>query len=134
MPNYTFELHDGGIGMADATGVSLPGRESAMAYAQDVVCELMRGREPQTRLWCLDVHEDDRKIFALHFAEFDHTLDHLRPQFRDTVGEMYEYRRSLAGAVRDVRQTVREARALVARSRGKLNVATEYGRPVIRDR
>jgi hypothetical protein len=134
MPQYTFELHNGQSGIADTAGVSLPNRKGALAYAEDVVGELMRGRELQTRWWCLDVYERDERIFALPFAKFDHTLDHLRPDLRGMVETLCERQRSVGEAFNDIRATIRESRALLARSRGKLYVAAENGRSVIRDK
>ena len=42
MPIYTFELHDGDHRVEDQTGVGLPDRARALAYAHDVARELMR--------------------------------------------------------------------------------------------
>ena len=134
MPCYTFELHNGESGIADTTGVKLHDRKGALAYARDVVGELMRGRELQTRSWCLDVYEREKRIFTLPFAKFDPTLDHLRPDLRATVEALCECQRSFAEAVHTINETMRESRALLARSRGELYVAAEHGRPVIRDR
>lgn len=134
MPCYTFELHDGESGIADTTGVNLHDRKGALAYARDVVGELMRGRELQTRSWCLDVFERDERIFTLPFAKFDPTLDHLRSDLRGAVEGLCERKRSFAEAVYTINETMRESRALLARSRGELYVAAEQGRSVIRDR
>jgi len=55
MPVYRFELRDGTSAIRDDTGVSLPDRGHALAYARVVVRELMRGHELQARYWRLDV-------------------------------------------------------------------------------
>jgi hypothetical protein len=87
MPVYTFKLRDGRGGVEDTAGVKLPGRASAIRYAHDVVHELMRSREVETRSWCLEVFEaeTDRPTFELPFASVDPSLDHLTPKFRTLV-------------------------------------------------
>jgi hypothetical protein len=68
MPTYTFKLSNGGSGVEDDTGLSLPNAESAFDYAHGVVRELMMHREQQTRDWQLDVYEDGTKVFSIPFA------------------------------------------------------------------
>jgi hypothetical protein len=41
MPTYTFKLRNGGSGVEDDTGLSLPNAQSAFDYAHGVVRELM---------------------------------------------------------------------------------------------
>ena len=133
MPLYTFELREGFAPLADDTGVELPTREHALAYAKEVVRELMQGREAETRCWRLDVYEDHHeRVFELPFAASDPTLDHLGPEFRRTVERVSNSRRSWREAVHGVRLTVRESRALVARSRGKPYLAAVLGRQTVR--
>ena len=133
MPTYTFAVKDGRGGIEDDVGVSLPDRARAFEYACSVVCELMHGREPQTRSWRLDVVEDHHeRVFEIPFASVDRTLDHLAPQLRTMMEGLCERRLAFAEAAHDAAVTVREARALAARSRSKPYVATEFGRRTIR--
>ncbi len=77
MPKYTFKLSDDHGGVEDDVGVNLPDAEIAYSYACDVVHELMKGREPTTRSWRLDVYENEQeKVFEIPFAALDPTLDH----------------------------------------------------------
>jgi hypothetical protein len=133
MPVYTFELRDGDRAIQDTSGVRLPDRDRAFQYARDVARELMSCREAQTRSWRLDVYEGDgERIFELPFARIDPTLDHLVPETRTTVERMNDRYRSLREAMAAARVTVRESRALVARSRGRPYLATELGERTIR--
>lgn len=133
MPTYTFELHDRAGGSRDEAGVLLRDRDRAFHYACDVVRELMRGRELETRSWRLDVHESGQgQVFGLAFADHDPTLDHLTPHLRTMVERICAKRGAFADALHMAKATVRESRALVARSRGKPYVATVLGKPVIR--
>jgi hypothetical protein len=134
MPLYTFELRDGFCGIADTVGVNLADRDEALCYAHGVIRELMGCREQQTRTWRLDVYEDhDRRVFEIPFARLDETLDHLSPHWRSEVEKLCDRSRVLGESYSAARITMRESRALVARSRGKPYLATEGGRPVIRE-
>ena len=133
MPRYTFKLRDGSRAIEDEAGVDLPGRERALAYARDVIGELMSCREKDTRSWRLDVYEEGReRIFEIVFASVDATLDHLSPEFRSMMVGLCERKRSLQEAVHAAQATLRESRALLARARGKPYLATLSGERVIR--
>lgn len=134
MPLYTFELRDGSCGIADTIGISLADRDEALCYAHEVIRELMGCREQQTRTWRLDVYEDrDRRVFEIPFARLDETLDHLSPQWRSNIENLCNRSRVLQETYNAARITMRESRALVARSRGKPYLATEAGRLIIRE-
>src|SRR5215469_11708553 len=116
MPVYTFRLRDGRGDVEDTTGVQLPNRDSALCYARDVVYELMRSREVETRSWCLDVYEGDGTdgpISEIPFASIDPSLDHLTPKYRTMVEGMSERKRLLSDVIYIVNTTIRESRALV---------------------
>lgn len=67
MPLYTFELRDGFRPVEDDAGVDPPSRDHALRYAYEIVRELMKGCEPQTRSWRLDVYEAERgRLFAMY--------------------------------------------------------------------
>ena len=96
MPTYTFKVLDGCGDVEDETGVSLRDHDHALRYARDVVHELMRNREVETRSWRLDVYQNgDAPIYAIPFASIDPTLDHLVPKLRTMVEDMSERKRLL---------------------------------------
>ena len=132
MPHYTFELQDETSLVDDTNGIWLSTREEALEHAEAVTHELMRGREPQTRAWRLDVYEDGGLVYQIPFASTDPTLDHLTPAARMRVeagsGSIRSARETIAAA----RVTMRESRALVAISRGKPYLAAQGGEPTIR--
>jgi uncharacterized protein DUF6894 len=135
MPGYKFKLNDDSGGVEDDFGVNLPNVEIAHHYACDVVRELMDHRERKTRHWRLEVYQDNgEKVFDIPFAELDQTLDGLRPQSRALVALCALQVRALKDTHYDASLTRREARSLVARSRGKPYLAVDHGRKVIRDR
>jgi hypothetical protein len=131
MPRYSFQLQDDQRPV-EGGSVWLSGRERARDHAVAVAGELMRGRERQTRSWCLEVYENGELICQIPFASVDPTLDHLAPPLRRTIEASNESIRSLHKLVSAAHATVRESKALVARSRGKPYLATERGEPTIR--
>jgi hypothetical protein len=133
MPIYTFKLHDGNGGLEDETGVTLAGEQDALRYAHDVVYELMKSRELETRSWRLDVYEEGNKhICQIPFASVDPTLDHLPINLRSMVESLAERKRLLGDVLHAVSVTVQESRALVARARGKPYLASRFGKATIR--
>jgi len=133
MPVYTFKLRDGSGGAEDATGVRLRDHDTAVRYAHDVVYELMKSRELETRAWCLEVYESGSRTCEIPFVSVDTSLDHLTPKLRTMVEGLSERKRLLGDAIHAVKTTIQESRALVARSRGKPYVASRHGKSVIRD-
>jgi hypothetical protein len=132
MPIYTFTLRDGTDGVMDETGVRLAGEDCAIQYGNDVVRELMKNRELETRSWRLDIYENSDGICQIPFATVDPTLSHLEPKFRTMVEDVSERRRQLSEAIHALNTTVTESQALVARSRGKPYLVSRFGRGTIR--
>jgi hypothetical protein len=133
MPRYTFVLKDGSADAIQDIGIDLPNQEEAFRYARDVVHELMRGCEPRTRAWRLDAYDGGGKpIFEIPFARVDHTLDHMRAELRAKIEQVCDRKRALMEAIEAARNTVYEARAAVARSRGEPYLASRGGRRTIR--
>jgi hypothetical protein len=131
MPVYTFQLRDGSQWIEDE--ITLTDRERAFEYARTVVRELMSCQEKKTRTWRLDVYEDKgARVFEMPFAKFDETLGHLPPEVRETMVDLWDRCRSLKEAMSAASITMRESRALVARSRGKPYLAAAFGRRTIR--
>jgi hypothetical protein len=128
---YTFQLRDGSHRIED--DITLSDRERAFEYARTVVCELMRCREQQTRTWRLDVYEDKgARVFEMPFARFDETLGQLSSKGRETIVDLCDRRRTLEEAMSTAVVTMRESRALVARSRGKPYLVAAFGQRTIR--
>ena len=127
---YTFQLRDGSHRIE--AEIALPDRKRAFEHARAVVCELMRCREQQTRSWHLDVYEDKgARVFEMPFARFDETLGQLSPKGRETIVDLCDRRRSLKEARSAAAATMRESKALVARSRGKPYLAAAFGQRTI---
>ena len=133
MPVYQFELRDGSDFIRDDFGVTLADRQSAVDYACEVARELMRGCEKHTRHWQLDVYEGKGNLaFVIPFTSLDETLDCFKPSFRRSIENFCEIRRTFGEAVAAARRTVRQSRALIARSRGRPYLASDGGQTTIR--
>src|SRR5262249_9873782 len=116
MATYTFKVLDGCGDVEDETGVSFRHRDRAIRYARNVVHELMRNREIQTRSWRLNVYENgEGPICTIPFASIDPTLDHVVPTLRTMVEAMSERKRLLSDVLHAVKVTVQESRALGCR-------------------
>jgi hypothetical protein len=132
MHRYTFALRADEALIKDESGTWFDDRGRACDHARDVAHELMHGREEQTRSWCLEVYEDGARVHELLFASIDPTLANLLPRLRATIEQASGKERALWGALSAVQATLRESRALVARSRGKPYLATVAGEPTVR--
>jgi hypothetical protein len=103
-------------------------------YAYDVALEMMDHREAATRSWRLEVYEDGaKKLFEILFATIDETLNHLKPDNRKLVEMTAMRRRLFQDTLHAASITFRESQALIARSHGKLYLATDHGEKTIRD-
>src|SRR5262245_48297675 len=101
-----------------------------MRHAKGVVRELMKNRELRTRHWQLHVRAQTGEVLAkLCFAQFDPTLDHLAPEWRQAVEDLSRRCLALREATSAARDTVLQSRALVARSKGRPHLVTHrWGR------
>ena len=85
MPLYFFHLR-GDRRIADPIGTELPDESAAHAHACRVARELMRGREPSTRTWRLDVFDRNGDFcFGLLFASVDDSIARWAPDTRSNL-------------------------------------------------
>jgi hypothetical protein len=134
MPMYFFNLVTPRETITDASGTELPDEASAREHARFVARELMRHREPSTRSWRLAVTECPavtesarRPCFGLLFASVDSTIDHLTPELRASVETLCSRSASLSDAIREVRSSILEAKATMARADGRPYLASRNG-------
>ena len=130
MPTYTFRLKGGGPALEDSDGVDLPNVDAALSYRGDVARELMGCRELLSEYWRLDVYENNTlafqvPLFALNSAFFT-------PKKRAVEERTRARQLALNELLQSTHITMRESRALVARSRGKPYMVTDSGEEVTR--
>jgi hypothetical protein len=132
MARYIFELRTGEFSATVDDQCEFTSDEAVIEYGRQVAHELMRNRCLQARRWRLDIHNADGEYIAcLPFAQLDPTLDHLVSPARGLVERWSEACLALAETVSAARQTARESRSLVARSRGKPYLVAVHGEPVL---
>jgi len=131
MPRYFFALHNNDGSIEDVDGVDLPDDRAATAYGCGVARELMRHNEAKSRPFCIVIRDETGAVrFKVPFSSVDQSINHLSPEARALVERACERRRDLAEVVQATRRTARQARALIARSRGRPYLLTLNGRPV----
>jgi hypothetical protein len=124
MPTYHFHLVTLDSRVLDFNGTELPDEASAREHAQQVACELMRHREPQTRSWRVKVTDSARRpCFELLFASVDSTIDHLTPELRATVEHVCSQSASLFEMIGTVQNSLAMAKAMLARAEGRPHLA-----------
>jgi hypothetical protein len=119
MPTYFFNLTTAHEMIRDPDGTQLPDEAAARAHAQAVARELMQHRQIQTRSWRLTAWDDrGRPCFDLLFATVDNSLDHFRPELRKSCEDLHVKTASLFDAMQEVRRTLLQVKATLARADG----------------
>jgi len=86
VPRYFFNLNDGGKIIPDLEGTALPDHDSARAHAVQVVRELARNREQETKSWRLAVRDEQgTSCFEVLFASVDDMISQLPTAMRVLV-------------------------------------------------
>lgn len=117
MALYFFNLKDGRTTIPDQDGTELADDDAARAHAVVVARESMRNNESRTRTWRLQVCGPDRQpCFELLFASVDETIDQLPDEIGASVREVSGKFASLHDAIADVRMSLLQVRATLARS------------------
>lgn len=128
MARYYFDLVDSHGRVLDPDGTELLNEASAREHAAVVARELMRHREFRTRHWRLFVSDGERlPCFTILFATVDDSLAHLSPALRESFETLSEKKASLNTAIHDVRQSIYQVRATLARADGAPYLASVSG-------
>ncbi len=106
MLRYFFNLNDGRKIIPDLEGTELPDDDSARAHAAQVVRELARNREEETRSWRLAVCDAQGTLrFELLFASMDEAISRLPPVIRFMFDDAGGSTASFNKAIEQVRMT-----------------------------
>lgn len=128
MPLYFFNLRNADGLLGDPDGTHLPDERSAREHARVVACELMRNREYEMRSCRLEVSDSDgRGCFRLLFVEADPLLAQFRPDLQNAIIEGWSCSRSLRDTIDDLRLTLLETKATLARAEGAPYIAALNG-------
>src|SRR5262245_28307168 len=132
MARYFFNLKDGAGGYADQDGVDLPDDDAARDYASVVAAELMKNREIKARHWRIEVQDaEGQRLFEIAFISEDRTLRHLEASTKRAMEELSKRRCALSEGIHASRTVQRQAKAVVAKSRGKPYLAADSGEAIL---
>ena len=132
MQRYYFHLRDGYRGYSDSEGVRLPNDDAAHEHSHRVASELLKNRERKVRHWRIQVQADGGHIlFEVALITLDQTLSHLSPLRKKAMEELSQRCYALREAIEQARTVQVQARALVAKSRGRPYLAAEDGDGVL---
>jgi hypothetical protein len=132
MRRYFFHLRDGFRGYADSSGVDLSSDDAAQDYARRVGAELMKNREVEVRHWRIQVQDEDGQLlFEIPLITLDLTLSHLSPPHKKAMEELSQRCYALREAIAQARVVQNQARALIAKSRGRPYLAADNGDRVL---
>jgi hypothetical protein len=133
MPLFYFNLNDGKRVNLDSEGTELPDEACAEQHAVLVAREIMRNNRARTLTWRVQVCDSRREpYFELLFASVSQDLDHFPVALRDGVTVSAGRVSSLNDNIREVRRTLLQLRATLARADRTPYLAALNGTPVER--
>lgn len=117
MSIFYFNLNNGHRLILDPEGTELPDQDAARHYAILVARDVMRNDRPRTLTWRLHVWDGERRpCFEVLFASVSEDLDHLPTEVRNALTSSAHRVSALNDDIRDVRQSLRQLRATLARA------------------
>ena len=118
MPQFYFILKNGRESVPDREGEELADQNSARAHARAVAQELMHHRERATRMWRLEVRDNDlRHLVEVPFVSIDQSIAHLPEPIRREMEVVCAKAGSLSDAICNLQWTMAEVRETMARAR-----------------
>jgi hypothetical protein len=129
MDTFYFHLRAGTKLIRDEDGTTCRSLAEARNHACKVASELMTNAQSKTRHWSLGICDgDDQFLFEVFFADVDETLACFTPEMRQLVRQTCRRHSAWIAVAEAARATIRESRALLARSDGRLYLAADNGR------
>lgn len=97
-------------------------------YASLVAVELIKNREIEARHWRI---ERGQRLVEIAFISHDKTLGRIDPSRKEELEQMSAHRCALSKAIWEARALNRQARAVVAKSRGRPYLAADKGEEIL---
>lgn len=117
MALYYFVLKNRWDSFPDTEGAEFVDETAARSQAVAVAQELMRNRELDTRLWRIEVRDENLQLCSeVFFSSIDPTIDHLPSDLRRSIDLVADKSARLAEAILKVRVTMIEVRDTMARA------------------
>jgi hypothetical protein len=133
MALFYFNVNDGQRVTLDSEGTDLPDQAEAERHATLVAREIMRNNRPRTLTWRVQVCDSRRQpCCELLFASVSQELDHFPIELRDGVTVSAGRVATLNDDIREVRRTLLQLRATLARADRMPYLAALNGTPVER--
>jgi hypothetical protein len=133
MPLFYFNLNDGRRLTLDGEGTELPDLAAAEQHAAVVAREIMRNNRSRTLTWRVQVSDARRQpCFELLFAKANQDLEHFPVELRDGITASAGRVATLNDDIREVRRTLHQLRATLARADRMPYLAAVNGTPVER--
>lgn len=128
MATYYFDLQTGTGFIRDPIGTELADQEAARIHACAVARELMHRRESKSRHWRLFIRRNgEAPDFQVLFATVDQSMDMLGADVRRSVERISGNIAGLSEAISDLRLTLHQVRATMAKADAKLHLAAING-------
>lgn len=128
MPLFYFNLNDGRRLTLDGEGTELPDLAAAEQHAAVVAREIMRNNRAHTLTWRVQVCDARRQpCFELLFAKASPELEHFAVELRDGLTASAGRVATLNDDIRDVRRSLLQLRATLARVDRKPYLAVVNG-------
>ncbi len=128
MAIYHFDLKAGSHFVSDPIGTELADDAAAHAHALAVARELMLHREAKSRHWrlCVRVDGEEPRLHIL-FASVDQTLAAMDHDYRGVTERLSGTVANLSDAIGDLRLTLLQVKATLARVDARLHLAALDG-------
>lgn len=124
MPRCHFHLRAEGTTHRDMSGSECPDLAAAHSHAEGVAKELMRNSHHGTTLWSLRVEDQEaRHVFDLFFADVADDGGELTAEAQALARKTSRRLATLTDATSSARETMMQSAALLARARGKPQLA-----------
>jgi hypothetical protein len=131
MSLYYFNLKDNRDLVLDPEGTDLADERAAREHAVVVAREIMRNNLYRPLSWRLEVCDAQRQpCFDVLFASVSQELEHYTPQFRELVERISRSMATLADDIKEVRNSLRQTRAMLSRADRMPYLAAVNGRRV----
>lgn len=117
MALYYFILKTRWNAFPDVEGEEFADASAAQRHAVEVARELMHNRELDTRLWRIEIQDEDLQFCSeVFFSSIDDSIDHLAPEIRSSIDLIAHRSARLADVILRVRATMDEVRDTLARA------------------
>ncbi len=134
MPLFYFTLNNGRQTIVDLDGTDLPDETAARSHADTVARDLMRNDRARTLSWRLEVSDEQRRrCFEVLLASVSEELECFPKSVREGVTQSARRVASLNDDINELRHSLRQVRATLARADGMPYLAAVSGKRVDHD-